>query len=207
LSGSLDNFAKKKPTSVERVVFPQHSLEAKRRAVMKTDRVLTMQECLDEWYVVPTRVNRPAITRMVDLASHVPAARADWSKLHKLLFADAISVSKNSGFADFPASVAEIAGLDDVKQNQLAPNSSARRVAYFKAFFELSAHQASVISPVCVRDSMISWVIWFSLRRHGCAVVAKLCAFFVQRRVYAYRFRESSIFAILVSKDQGNNQT
>jgi hypothetical protein len=105
---------------------------------MKTDRVLTMQECLDEWYVVPTRVNRPAITRMVDLASHVPAARADWSKLHKLLFADAISVSKNSGFADFPASVAEIAGLDDVKQNQLGTEffGEARRIlqSFFRAF-------------------------------------------------------------------------
>jgi hypothetical protein len=36
---------------------------------MKTDRVLAMQECLDEWCVVSTHVNPPATN-----AHHVPIA-------------------------------------------------------------------------------------------------------------------------------------
>ena len=39
---------------------------------MKTDRILTMKECLDEWCILPTHVNPPAGD-----AHHVPITTQD----------------------------------------------------------------------------------------------------------------------------------
>jgi hypothetical protein len=47
-------FAKKKPTDAQRVALLQYSLTTeRRRPVMKTDAVLTMDEYLKAWRVAP----------------------------------------------------------------------------------------------------------------------------------------------------------